>query len=77
MKSLLISLLITMFFSIAGVAQADPQNGITGTVKDQNGDAVAGAAVTIRTGNTGIGLTTATSREGKFSFASLPVIRAS
>ena len=53
-------------------AQTNAQTGVSGTVKDQNGDVVAGARVTIRSGTSGVVLTTASSREGAFSFTALP-----
>lgn len=56
----------------AAAAQSDAPIGLTGSVKDQNGDVIAGATITIHRGNSGIGLTTVTSRDGEFSFRSLP-----
>ena len=65
--------LVTVFALIAAFALPSyAQNRVSGTVRDQNGDAVAGARVTVRSGSSGIGLTTATSREGTFSFTALP-----
>ncbi|MEO7538947.1 MAG: TonB-dependent receptor [Pyrinomonadaceae bacterium] len=73
MKDLLLGLLLTLILTFAGGAQVNAQSSITGSVKDQNGDAVAGATVTIRSGQSSVGLTTATSRDGVFSFRALPV----
>ncbi|MGH9946704.1 MAG: TonB-dependent receptor [Pyrinomonadaceae bacterium] len=65
--SLTIFLLV---FAISG--QASAQNNFKGTVKDQNGDVVSGATVTVRNTQTGIGLTTTTNCDGSFMFQALP-----
>ena len=71
MRKLLISCFSTFVLGLAIFAQANAQGSISGVVKDQNGSVIAGARVTIRSGDSSVGLTTDTSREGAFSFASL------
>ncbi len=61
------------FVAIAAFAiQVSAQSGISGSVKDQNGDAVAGATVSVSSESSRIGLTTVTSREGTFTFNAVP-----
>ncbi|MGB2751033.1 MAG: TonB-dependent receptor [Pyrinomonadaceae bacterium] len=57
---------------VAFAAQVSAQSGISGSVKDQNGDAVAGATVSISSGSSRVGMTTVTSREGIFTFNAVP-----
>jgi outer membrane receptor protein involved in Fe transport len=53
-------------------AQINAQSSISGSVKDQNGDVVSGATVTLQSSQSRVGLTTATDRDGEFSFKGLP-----
>ena len=54
------------------VVQSNAQTAISGLVKDQNGDAVAGARVSISSETQRVSLAVSTSRDGTFSFAALP-----
>lgn len=65
-------LYLVVFLLLAAAVQASAQS-VSGTVKDQNGDVVAGASVTVRGAQTRVSRTTITDRGGDFSFASLPV----
>ncbi len=56
-------------FTICAQAKA---LGVAGSVKDQNGDAVSGAVVTMRNAQSRIGVTTTTGRDGIFTFQALP-----
>ena len=59
-------------FLYAASAQANAQSALAGTVKDQNGDVVSGATVTLRGTHSHAGLTTTTDRDGEFSFKGIP-----
>ncbi|MEO6051950.1 MAG: TonB-dependent receptor [Pyrinomonadaceae bacterium] len=72
MKKLLLTSVASLLLALAVGAQAHAQSSVAGTVKDQNGDVVAGATVTIRNANSNLGLTTSTNRDGTFSFKALP-----
>ena len=73
MKKLLFTSLSTILLLLSIGSPARAQNGMTGTVKDQNGDVVAGAAVTIQGVQTRLRQTATTSNEGIFSFRTMPV----
>ena len=65
--------MLLCFVAVAAFAiQVRAQSGINGSVKDQNGDVVAGATVSITSGSSRSGMTTVTSREGTFSFNAIP-----
>lgn len=72
MKNLLRFVLLTLLIATPLVAQVPAQSRISGSVKDQNGDVVAGASVTIRSDSSRLGSTTMTARDGTFSFTALP-----
>lgn len=69
MKRLFIVVAMSLIVPLQSFTQTG--SGITGTVKDQNGDVVAGARVTIQRDGAGAGLTTATDRDGAFEFRTL------
>lgn len=64
--SISVSLLIVLF----GI-HVSAQTMLSGTVKDPNGDVVAGASVTARNLETRVAKTTTTGRDGAFSFSGL------
>lgn len=68
MKRLLLTCLPVLLIVLAVSGQANGQNRLTGTVKDPNGDVVAGATVTIGSSRPRVSQTTTTDRDGAFSF---------
>ncbi|MEO7673072.1 MAG: TonB-dependent receptor, partial [Pyrinomonadaceae bacterium] len=68
MKSKLLTVICVLMLALAVTAQTKPQHRVGGTVKDQNGDVVSGAAVTLRNAETRAEITTITVRDGTFSF---------
>lgn len=72
MKRILFTLLSALVLLVAISAQSNAQSSVAGTVKDQNGDAISGATVTLQGSQPRVGLTTATDREGAFSFSGVP-----
>ncbi|MEQ1923198.1 MAG: TonB-dependent receptor [Pyrinomonadaceae bacterium] len=60
-----------LFLLLAG--QTVAQTAVAGTVKDQNGDVVAGATVSLNGVSSRSGMTTVTTREGIFTFNAVPV----
>lgn len=64
------ALISFVFVAIFGLAVSG-QTPVTGNVKDQNGDAVAGASVVVRGTSGGGSIATTTDREGSFTFRSL------
>ncbi|MEO7658686.1 MAG: DUF2012 domain-containing protein, partial [Pyrinomonadaceae bacterium] len=71
MKSIIYTTVSVSLLVLAFGIQLSAQNTIAGTVKDPNGDLIAGASVTVRNKQTSIGKTTMTGRDGSFSFSSL------
>jgi hypothetical protein len=67
------SFLFFVFLFVAATAMAQSTATLQGTVKDQKGDVVAGAKVTVRNQGTGIDRTTQTDSEGNYQLAALPV----
>ncbi len=63
--------LLCICFVAASAAQAYGQDRITGTVKDQNGDPIAGASVTAHAVSTRASVTTVTNGNGAFSLHGL------
>ncbi|MFM9903085.1 MAG: TonB-dependent receptor domain-containing protein [Pyrinomonadaceae bacterium] len=72
MKHKILMSLATFFFLTVLSADLNAQSRLAGIVNDQNGDAVAGARVSVSSETSRAGLTTVTSREGTFSFTALP-----
>lgn len=64
MKTIFSTLVLTLICALSLAAQSN-DGSVAGSVKDQNGDVVAGATVTIRGQHTGT-LTTTTARDGSF-----------
>ncbi|MFN2501788.1 MAG: beta-sandwich domain-containing protein, partial [Pyrinomonadaceae bacterium] len=63
-------ILLTGFFALATaiLAMGQIHSSVSGTVKDQNGDLVAGATVTLRNTNIRTSRTITTDRDGNFFF---------
>ena len=72
MKKLINTFLLTVAVFLVVSVEANAQNFISGTVKDQNGDVVSGATVNIQSTQPRVGLTSSTDRDGEFSFGGLP-----
>ena len=72
MKNLLRLFSLILLIIAPLIAQTNGRSRISGSVKDQNGDVVAGASVTIRSDSSRLGSTTMTARDGTFSFTALP-----
>lgn len=72
MKKFLFTCLSVLTLVLVVGGQTNAQNSVGGTVKDQNGDVVSGATVTIRSSRTRVSLTTTTARDGSFLFKVLP-----
>ena len=68
MKHAFLAILSVAIFTFTVAAQIPSEHSVGGTVKDQNGDVVAGASVTLRNRESRIGFTIITSRDGTFSF---------
>lgn len=66
------ALLVLVAFSITGFAQQDAST-VRGTVKDQQGNVVAGAVVTLTNQGTTSSRSATTSESGTYSFESVPV----
>ncbi len=64
------ALISFVFVAIFGLA-VSAQTPVTGNVKDQNGDGVAGASVVVRGASGGGSIATTTDREGSFTFRTL------
>src|SRR5580700_4375145 len=71
MRHLLVCAVLLSLVVIPGSAQTF-RGSINGTVTDQTGAALSGAAVKATDTGTGIALTTVTTAEGQFSFQDLP-----
>src|SRR6266481_4388816 len=62
-----------ILISAAGALRAQVTASVTGTVKDSSGAVVPGAAVTIKSLESGLARTTETDANGNYSAPSLPV----
>ena len=71
MKNFLFSVVTSLILALAVAAQTNSQLSVGGTVKDQNGDVVRGAAVTLRNKQLRVESTTVTGGDGTFSFGKL------
>jgi len=64
---------ILLSILLPGLVRAAVGGSISGTVKDQTGAVIAGAAVTATNSDTGVRNATATDNRGAYTFAFLPV----
>lgn len=71
MKYLLFHIIFVVCVICSSVGGVSAQNTVSGTVKDQNGDLIAGANVTIRNLQSRSMVATTTNRDGVFSFPGL------
>ena len=69
---LLSLLFVVLFCTSFGMAQLDTGT-ISGTVTDQSGGAIPGAAITIRNVETGVARSLTTNAVGRYEAAALPV----
>ncbi len=69
LRRLLLTVALTL---VSGLVYASTADGVTGTVTDQQGSAIAEATVTILSGERAVVATTKTNAQGKFSVANLP-----
>lgn len=75
LRSKLFTVLLALAVSVLFVGNVYSQSGttsITGTISDQNGAVVPGAAVTLSNPDTGFSRTSTTGEDGKFAFPSIP-----
>jgi hypothetical protein len=71
-SSLAFSVILFICLSISAIAQTF-RGGIQGTVTDSSGAAVVGAAITVKSADTGLVRTVATNDEGDFLVSELPL----
>lgn len=71
MKKLVSLLTVVWMLASGAIAQISPQM-LSGTVKDANGDVVAGATVTLSNSKSRISLISATDAQGSFTFRGVP-----
>ena len=72
MRHLVVGVVMPLFLAVAVHAQTF-RGSINGTVTDQTGAALSGAAVKATDTGTGVVLATVTTAEGQFSFQDLPL----
>lgn len=70
-KKIIFCTLLVVTVAISAIAQGDG-NSVSGTVKDQNGDAINGATVTLKRVTSSAAVTTVTKDDGTFAFSGLP-----
>lgn len=68
MKDLFLTAICVLVMTLAVTAQTQSRHQIGGAVRDQNGDLVSGAAITLRNTESRAELKTITARDGTFSF---------
>lgn len=71
MKCILLTSISVLIIVFAAGIPSNAQNSISGIVRDQNGDVIAGASVSVRNNQSRVGHTTTTARAGAFSFSGL------